>query len=602
MAQTGSYTSNQGLWNYPRTTEDGRVSNMRPPTRFITRNYAQSEAVHCSTSVSESNYSQNMSRPLPGNTQLPSNRFSFSCPIPQCSRPATTFKLLQEHMQVQHGLQNVLNPHGRGTQGNQSSLISDQFGPGQRFPGNTTRVQSLDPQQMRVTNMRYSPRTAPGSIPALPCRLEEDFEMTDAQDPLLTSGSSDIILAQIGMTDAFLPTASHISNLDPHPSPGQDLNQPKDEPTKQAPQFSTEDVTSFLKNFASSVSNDSAVSAAIAVTVQSLQSISSSGEVNNPLTSAPGLGEVDFPRVTRDKKHVFLCTWEGCGKTMPRKCELKKHYQRHTLPWACTFDGCRNSHRRFGSKNDWKRHEAKQHEQQEKWRCGEQDANTSGKSVPATGVDACMRLFCTRELYLKHLTDQHHITDDDVTSKLCKLQRIGARCQGQYWCGFCDKIITMKAKGLEGDAERFNHIDLHFTKERRQIKDWIPLNGRPLPGESALLSDGTSPEQSSAADSDEVDTDEDGAAEAQTTQTTRPPQGTKKRSASTMAGSDRSPASKVPRSGGLRAPRAHKTRTQVVTCCNCQNMFELWQGTCTMCPHRRCDNCTADVVESMEQD
>jgi hypothetical protein len=614
MSQTRSHTSNRGQWKYPGTAEDGRAINMRPPSRISHNHYARSEAGQYSMSVSGSNYSQNMGRPSPGNVQLQPNPFQITCPHPQCSQIFTTYKLLQEHRQVQHGSQNGLNPHVRGTQtwqrshtiqGNQPSLISGQFGSGQSFPGNAARVQSLDQAQMRATNMAYSPRTAPGAIPALPYRLEEDFEpmpVTDSQDPLLTSGGSDAFLAQVGMTDAFLSAASHMSNLDPHPSQGQDMNQPKeDEQKRQAPQFSTEDVTSFLKNFASNLSNDRVVSA-IAITVKTLQSTSSSGDVNNPPAPAPAPvpGDVEFPRVTQDGKPLYLCTWEECGKSMKLKCELRKHYQRHTLPWACTFDSCHNSPRLFGSKNDWKRHESKQHEQQEKWRCGEQDANTSGKSMPATGDDACMRLFCTKELYLNHLKDQHHITDADVTNTLCKLQRIAAKCQGQYWCGFCNKIITMKGKGLDGDAERFNHIDRHFTKEHRPIKDWIPLNGRPLPGESALPSEVPSPEQSSEAQSEEAETDEDNAAGAQATQTTcLLPQGTKKRPASMMAGGDRGRASKVARPA---RSRAHTTRTQLVGCCNCRNLFEYWHGACTGCNHRHCDNCTAEVVEPYEQD
>lgn len=443
--------------------------------------------------------------------------------------------------------------------------------------------------------MGYSSRTAPESVQTQPYRLEEDFgniPATDSQNLPLTSEGSAADLAQIGMMDAFAPAASHISNLHPHPSQGQDLNLLKDQQAKPAPQLSTEEVVTFLKNYTSNVSNNRVMSA-IETTVLSLQSASSSGEANKPLTPAPApaLDRVNFQQVTREKQAVYVCSWEGCNKSMKRQCDLRKHYARHTLPWACTFDGCLSSRRRFGSKNDWKRHESKQHEQQEKWRCGELDSNISGESVPATGREACMRLLCTKELYLQHLQDSHHITDSNVTNKLCESQKIGAKCQGQYWCGFCNEIITMEAKGLEGDAERFNHIDYHFIKDHRLIEDWTPLNGRPSPGESTPSAELSSPGQSSEAESEEGETDEADAGEAQAAQATPSPQGTGKRPASMIAGGDPGPPSKAARSA-----------THFIYCCACGNNFESWQGVCTNCHHHPCRSCVNEVVRVREQD
>ncbi|RWA07760.1 hypothetical protein EKO27_g7355, partial [Xylaria grammica] len=66
---------------------------------------------------------------------------------------------------------------------------------------------------------------------------------------------------------------------------------------------------------------------------------------------------------TTNPHHRHLCS--TCGKIFPRKCELKKHEKRHEKPYGCTMPGCE---RRFGSKNDWKRHENTQHPMSETWR------------------------------------------------------------------------------------------------------------------------------------------------------------------------------------------------------------------------------------------
>jgi hypothetical protein len=155
----------------------------------------------------------------------------------------------------------------------------------------------------------------------------------------------------------------------------------------------------------------------------------------------------------------------------------------------------------------------------------------------------------------------------------------------------------MEAKGLEGDAERFNHIDRHFTKDHRSIENWTPLNGRPSPGESTPSAEVSSPGPSSEAESEEVETDEANAGEVQATQTTRSPHGTGKRPASTMAGGDPGPPSKAARSA---TPR--ETHRRFVNCCLCTNNFESWQGACTNCNHRPCGRCANEVVRVREQD
>lgn len=594
--QTAVLQSSLMPWNNDGATLQGRAASMRPH-RIGSGNYAQSEVGHYSTNVSQSIFPRNAAQ------SLQSSHFSFSCPDSECSQLFMTFDQLKEHVQIEHGSQNVLTSNYRGTatwhrslnnQGHQSAVMSGRTMAGQRFKGEASRVQSLRQRQMRAPNMGYATRTEPGSIPAQPYHLDDDFEniAVHSQDTLLTSGNNENLLIQIGMIGDLLPSASDTNDLGPDTSQGQGPTRPKDQQKRQAPPFSTDEVTTFLKTYASNISNERIVSA-IQMTVESLQSTSSSGDINS--TASPALSDIHFPRVTEDGKSVYRCPWHECKFSKPRRCELKKHYQRHTLPWACTFDGCVKPFRLFGSKNDWKRHETKQHAQQEKWRCGEQESNTSGRSVPATGDDACMRLFCTKDLYLQHLRDQHCISDGSLTGKLCELQRIGAQSQGRYWCGFCNRIILMELRGLDGDAERFNHIDRHFTKDRLHIRQWKPLNGRPLPADNALLPEQPSTAEGSDAGSDDAETDEDTAAQLPATYTTPPPLGNKKRPASTTtAGSEQGRAPKAARTS---RSRADARSVRLLRCCHCRNMFQAWQEGCTGCNHQTCHHCQSDRVK-----
>jgi hypothetical protein len=600
--------------NQRMTTIGSREATTAGPSRNFGTTYPQSEFGNYSTSFSGSNTSQGMSRPSTGHIQLRSN--SFPCSFPGCSQVFMTADHYREHLRSQHGSQNSLTryypgmqaqgsswPRSQSNPGNQPALPSRQYVGMQESTGNAMRVHSSYQPQTRGMDGGYGPRTAPNpSIPTIQNRLDEDFDnstVMQSQDQIFATESTDSYLVQIGMMDQLQPDLSQNANLGFDPSQEQALKAQEDQQKKPTSPLSFNTIKSFLQqhfpddriDFATSVVQD---------TLQSLQSTSSSGDVDNAPNPAPALGTANLTREIRDGKSVYPCPFLGCEKSMPRACELRKHYQRHTLPWACTFDRCRRTYKFFGSKNDWKRHESRLHEQQESWRCEERESNISGRSVPATGdEDACMKIFCSKDLYLKHLKEQHRISDGSTTHKLCKSQRIGAKCQGQYWCGFCNKIIEMKGIGVVGESERFNHIDYHFTKEFRHIKGWKPLNGRPSPGDSASTSGHTSPAESSYAGSDEVETNEDAAGDAHATQNTPTPQGSKKRPASSMPGGSRAPAAKVARSG---VSRAQRVQTQIIQCCNCKNVFPHWNGSCTDCNHRVCQNCPGEVVEQVEQD
>lgn len=219
-----------------------------------------------------------------------------------------------------------------------------------------------------------------------------------------------------------------------------------------------------------------------------------------------------------------VCSEPNCGKKFPRPCELKyvyvlfpvalvsqkitdfdhrKHQKRHEKPYGCTFSNC---YKKFGSKNDWKRHENSQHHQLELWKCDE-----PSKADPK---ELCGRACHRREQFKIHLFKDHGICDPpgvDVKLDSC---RVGRNCETQFWCGFCKKIVEIREDGLKAWTERFNHIDDHFSGRnaaKMSISEWkscdsdsldIDLN---LPGsneESRSGSPGPSSDPSSEAEAE----------------------------------------------------------------------------------------------------
>jgi hypothetical protein len=140
--------------------------------------------------------------------------------------------------------------------------------------------------------------------------------------------------------------------------------------------------------------------------------------------------------------------------------------KRHSRPYGCTFLSC---NKRFGSKNDWKRHENSQHFQIELRRCNEE--NLEGE----TCATVCYR----RQTFQEHVKKDRDMSDDAAKPKV-ETCPIGRNFQARFWCGFCTKLIDLKAKGLEAWTERFNHIDDHFMGRqsfpKQGIEDWVPLD------------------------------------------------------------------------------------------------------------------------------
>ncbi|KAI8633994.1 hypothetical protein F5Y19DRAFT_260295 [Xylariaceae sp. FL1651] len=163
-----------------------------------------------------------------------------------------------------------------------------------------------------------------------------------------------------------------------------------------------------------------------------------------------------------NQNHCHRCS--TCGKGFPRRCELKKHEKRHEKPYGCTMPDC---DKKFGSKNDWKRHENTQHFMLEMWRCDEQKAG----NVPEPCEKVCYR----REIFRVHLEKDHHTTDQHTLDAKLEKCRVGRNCEARFWCGFCQEIVEIKQKGLQAWAERFDHIDEHFSgrnRAQKEISEW----------------------------------------------------------------------------------------------------------------------------------
>ncbi|KAI1344765.1 hypothetical protein F5Y15DRAFT_4285 [Xylariaceae sp. FL0016] len=160
-----------------------------------------------------------------------------------------------------------------------------------------------------------------------------------------------------------------------------------------------------------------------------------------------------------------------CKKTFSRKCELKKHEKRHEKPYGCTFQGC---NKRFGSKNDWKRHENSQHFMLELWKCDEPT-----REKPS---EPCGKVNRRREHFRTHLENEHNVHDQQAIDRKLETCRLGRNCEARFWCGFCRKIIEIKQKGLQAWTERFNHIDEHFSGknnvEQKDPSEWINVDPR----------------------------------------------------------------------------------------------------------------------------
>lgn len=194
-----------------------------------------------------------------------------------------------------------------------------------------------------------------------------------------------------------------------------------------------------------------------------------------------------------------------------------KHLKRHTRPYGCTYTNCP---RRFGSKNDWKRHENTMHYQIEAWKCAEPkipdgSSSTTTRGRPSDTIETtvskqCGRLCYRRELFMAHLHEAHHLAGhkhEQYVKDQCKKRRVGRNGQCGFWCGFCQTVVRLEKTGIEAWDERFNHIDDEHFKKGTRVEDWVPLEGEVPRGvmELAAVCDG----EKEARDRDESGSDDE---------------------------------------------------------------------------------------------
>ncbi|KAI1737545.1 hypothetical protein F4680DRAFT_468084 [Xylaria scruposa] len=246
-----------------------------------------------------------------------------------------------------------------------------------------------------------------------------------------------------------------------------------------------------------------------------------------------------------------------CNKTFPRRCELKKHEKRHDKPYGCTMPDCE---KRFGSKNDWKRHENTQHFMLEMWRCD---------------VDGCERVCYRREVFRTHLEKEHPITDPNIVEAKLEKCRVGRNCEARFWCGFCQEIVEIKQKGIQAWAERFDHIDEHFSgrnRTQREISEWKNFD-QSRRGKDASIEDSDDGGQSSSRRN------------VKTQQSIR--QGTQHSAGSTRSKRKRTDGNNV---GNSKKARGLESRGLI--CCGCGDLVTGSQVRCNFpCEHIPCDNC-----------
>ncbi|KAJ2902697.1 hypothetical protein MKZ38_000207 [Zalerion maritima] len=284
-------------------------------------------------------------------------------------------------------------------------------------------------------------------------------------------------------------------------------------------------------------------------------------------STASTLGDIPQTQRSASGRERKSVRCSKCPKTFPRQCELTKHMKRHEKPYGCTFTECG---KRFGSKNDWKRHESSQHFQLEMWRCNYRP----GQCMEG---ECCTFVTSRRENFKTHLQSIHSVLGEEKTNHMCKSCHIGRGCEGAFWCGFCKRRIELKNRGREGWNERFSHIGNHFTGRngpQRHISEWEVID----PYKMCIMDSEVESRKRKRHDGEEEESN--------------------------------SAAPAAPNEGGApkRVRREDLTKhikgpfNILVTCCDCQQ-YQGTEGVNDFCPidgHpiHQCETCISDVVET----
>lgn len=137
--------------------------------------------------------------------------------------------------------------------------------------------------------------------------------------------------------------------------------------------------------------------------------------------------------------------------------------KRHTRPYGCTWPSCA---KKFGSRNDWKRHESGQHFLEEMWKCGRARKNDGG---------TCLRRpWFSKDQMIRHLKGpEHQMLNQHEIEQECDKYHLGREGHVHFWCGFCKKLIAQPEYTTNAWENRFKHIGDHFDHDQFNIDDWV---------------------------------------------------------------------------------------------------------------------------------
>lgn len=157
--------------------------------------------------------------------------------------------------------------------------------------------------------------------------------------------------------------------------------------------------------------------------------------------------------------------------------------KRHTRPYSCTFLRC---DKRFGSRNDWKRHESSQHFLDAVWYC----------QFPVEGSEEpCGTCAYDQSIFQQHLRQDHsHFVGPDAKAydDCARQMELPARAMNTFWCGFCR--VPVPTAGILGTASaatdshsgmeaRFKHIGDHYDGKHRKVEHWYFIETRKTTGQ-----------------------------------------------------------------------------------------------------------------------
>ena len=150
-----------------------------------------------------------------------------------------------------------------------------------------------------------------------------------------------------------------------------------------------------------------------------------------------------------------------------------KHYKRHWKRFQCPFPDC---NLRFGTKDDWRRHDSRCHYQLGFWKClfgghpscrAAYDLKTFEEHLDNVHLNLITNSRDTPED--PYITLQKAILSDSTRrGKFLKRCHNGQNnCEDNFWCGFCRRMIRIEDAdfGLKAMNNRVDHIANHFAND-----------------------------------------------------------------------------------------------------------------------------------------